>query len=431
MKSIKEQVHSLKDKGAFHVVLGSFATKFVSFFGSIFLVRLLSKQEYGILSYYENIFGYFIILAGLGLSAGVLRYIVIAPTKGEKYECYRHAQYKGGYVNVLLLVLALLFVFLFPHPDGFRNDEIIGTVLMLCIPFIFCYNTCFSSFRGCLDNKNYALLSFITAFILVLARVVGAALFGLYGSVIFRLLFELLSAVICVLCVKRFLFHGVTPIQLSKPFKRQFDVYSIQLMLTDGLWAIFMLNDMFILGQLLGDESIIADYKVAFVIPANLSIIASSIGIFVAPYFTKYEHNGDYSWVRKNLNRVLLLSLGIMGVACILCFVLAKPIILLLYGQQYLNVIPLMQVLLVASFFNNGLRQTLANILSAVGKQVVNLIIAGVGIVLQITLDIIIIPKYGGIGLAWASSIVYFFMGISLLIIVYKNFYNIKLIKNG
>ena len=120
-----------------------------------------------------------------------------------------------------------------------------------------------------------------------------------------------------------------------------------------------------------------------------------------------------------------------MGVACILCFVLAKPIILLLYGQQYLNVIPLMQVLLVASFFNNGLRQTLANILSAVGKQVVNLIIAGVGIVLQITLDIIIIPKYGGIGLAWASSIVYFFMGISLLIIVYKNFYNIKLIKNG
>ena len=426
MFSIKDWLGSLKKKGAFHVVLGSFATKFVSFFGSIFLVRLLTKQEYGILSYYENIFGYFVILAGLGLSAGALRYIVLAPSVSEKFECYKHAQIKGSIINAALIILALCFVYFYPHPSGFKNYEDVGAIIILCIPFIFLCNVCFAAYRGRLDNKHYALFSFLTAFLLIVSRVVGAAWNGLYGSVYLRLAIEILCAVFCIITVRKILFPAVRPTQIDEEFKKQYDKYSFQVMLTDGLWAIFMLNDIFLLGQLTGDESLIADYRVAFVIPANLSIIATSIGIFVAPYFTKYDNEGDYVWVRKNIKKVTFISLLLMAGACILCTILAKPLILLLYGKQYVGIVPLMQVLLIASFFNNGIRQILANILSAAGKQVANLIVAGAGMALQIVLDLLLIPSYGGFGLAWSSTFVYLFMSICLIITVYKNYFKIK-----
>ena len=60
---LSQKIETLKETGAFHVIVGSFMTKFASFFGSIFIVRLLTKSEYGILSYYENFMGYFFIFA--------------------------------------------------------------------------------------------------------------------------------------------------------------------------------------------------------------------------------------------------------------------------------------------------------------------------------------------------------------------------------
>lgn len=47
-------------------------------FGSIVIVRLLSKQEYGVLSYIENLYSYAYVIAGLGLSNALLRYVILA-----------------------------------------------------------------------------------------------------------------------------------------------------------------------------------------------------------------------------------------------------------------------------------------------------------------------------------------------------------------
>ena len=84
---LRQKIESMKQNGAFHIVLGSFMTKFVSFFGSIFIVRLLSKTDYGILSYYENFVSYFIVLAGFGLDAALLRYMVLSDGMPAKKGC--------------------------------------------------------------------------------------------------------------------------------------------------------------------------------------------------------------------------------------------------------------------------------------------------------------------------------------------------------
>ena len=82
-----------------------------------------------------------------------------------------------------------------------------------------------------------------------------------------------------------------------------------------------------------------------------------------------------------------------------------------------------MIMLLLASFFNCGLRYTSANILAALGRVKYNMIISCIGIVVQIGINLVVIPVYGPVGVAITSCIVYSFMAVCLLMIFYKKYY--------
>lgn len=430
---IKVKLRELKSKGAFHVVVGSFMTKFAAFFGSIFIVRLLSKSDYGVLSYYENFASYFTVLAGCGLAPGLLRYMVIARDMPEKKSCFAHAVKRGTIWNVVLVAVGLAVIYFYPHPESFQGYFRVGAMLILCVPFVYLLEAGLCSFRGLFDNKIYAVIAFSTSAFLIIARIIGAALGGLNLTTVMRFAAEIVCAAVCVALLYYRYFRSEQSSVLSRDFIREMDIFSLQMMFTNGLWAIFMLNDVFLIGQISGNETVLADYKIAYVIPANLSILISAVGIFVAPYFTKYEHAGNYAWIRAKYKVVLKVTMAIMGVAVALCFLLAKPLILLLYGEAYLTSVPIMRMLLVASFFNNGIRSTTANILSATGVQKMNLIVAAGGMVLQIVLDVLLIPRYGGMGVAVSSSIVYLSMSIALVIVFYKKYFagNPSTVKEG
>ena len=420
-KKLIEYIYiNLFSKGAFHIVIGSFFTKFVAFFGSIFLVRILTKADYGILSYYENLISYFLILAGGGLASGLQRYIILADTFEEKKTCYNNALHIGTIWNIVLIAVALLFFLIYPHPDAFKGYFGVAATLTACIPFIYIVNANLSTLRAMFRYKSYAVLAFMTSSLLIIMRIIGALIAGLSGTVLFRVFCEIGCAIFCYFYVYYNFFWKIQSKPLSKTFLKKRNVYSVQIMLTDGLWAIFMLNDIFLLGQLVGDQMIVADYKVAYVIPANLSILTSAIGVFIAPYFTKKEKEGDWGWIRKKFKLVLLVNIGIMALFSLLCFFLAKPLILLLYGEKYISSVPIMRILLVASFFNNGIRATIANILSAMGIQKINLFVAGGGMALQIVLNLMLIPPCGSFGVACSSAIVYLCMGITLAAVFFK-----------
>ncbi|MGM9987347.1 MAG: oligosaccharide flippase family protein [Bacillaceae bacterium] len=417
LKTIKQ---SIVDKGAAYVIIGSFLTKFVSFFGSVFLVRVLSKTEFGVLSYYENFIGYFIIFAGFGIATGIQRYLLLLDTNEEKKACYLNALLSETLWNIGLVACALIFFKFYPHPQAFEGYYYVAIILTLCLPFIDLMNANMSSFRAMFDYKDYAILTFFTSFLLVSMRIVGAVAGKLLGTVVFRLVGEILCAAFCCVYFYCKFFFRIDIKKNNKIFIKERNVYSLQIMFTNGLWAIFMLNDLFLLGQIAGSESMLADYKIAYVIPANLAIFTSAIGTFVAPYFTKKENERDWKWIEEHFKLLLFTNISIMFFITLLCFLLAKPIVILLYGQKYISCVPVMKLLIIASFFNNGVRATIANVLSAMGEQKKNMMVACVGIILQILLDVILIPIIGSIGVALSNSVVYILMSVILIAIFIK-----------
>lgn len=420
MNIIKEKLKRLFDTGAIHITLGTFATKFVAFFGSIFVVRLLTKEEYGLVSYVENIYSYALIFAGLGLCNAILRYVIIA--EDSKKKSYFNFVIKNSILrDVIITALIIVINFWVKYPDSFSDAKKWVPVIALLLPLQDLVNNDLFTLRALFKNKAFAYLSFAVSVSLILGRMMGAYLFQVGGVLWSRVIINGIFAVCMYVYVSR-LFPAVRSESISSLDKRTANTYALQYMITNGLWAIFMLNDTFILGAFCNDPSILADYKVAYVLPGNVSIFASAIGMYVGPYFTKNEN--DYSWIRRNYKKVLLGSATIVGVVTLILYVFAKPIIILMYGNNYVNTVGLMRILLLAAFLNSGIRYVSANLLSAMGQVKYNMVISAGGMALQISLDIILVQKMQAVGVAVSSCIVYAMMAVSVTLIFYKKYFS-------
>lgn len=413
-KKALEKLNILFKDGALHIVIGSFVTKFVAFFGSIVVVRLLTKNDYGVLSYVENLYSYAFIVAGYGLMNAMLRYIIIADD--NKKRAYFDRIVKNSFVfDIILAIIALLINEFVSYPSEFKQAKGLLPFLAVLIPFQDMVNILLSYLRSVFRNKLYAYSAIVSSTILILGRIVGALVLEVKGVIISRLVLNFVFAT-AGLALIRYYFVKMQPKEvLTKAEKKEMDIYSMQYMLTNGLWAVFMLNDLFLLGQLTGSSSILADYKVACVLPGNISIFSTAIGTYIGPKFTKNERN--IFWIRTSFKKALLFTIAIMLCVCSLIWALANPLIRLLYGSQYLTTISVMRILLFGAFLNSGLRYTIANILAAMGEIKYNMIISIIGVITQVLLDIFLIPQMGMYGAATANCIAYGVMSLYLLFI--------------
>lgn len=411
-----DKIKKLYASGAFHITIGSFVTKFVAFFGSIFVVRLLTKTDYGILQYVENLYSYALVLAGLGLPFAILRYVVIADQdKKSSYLNYAvwHSFLRDCIIGCIIIVLNIFI----KYPDSFQDARIYVPILAVLLPFQDLVTNASYALRAVFRNKEYAYVACAVSILLILGRILGAKGFGLAGVVWSRFIINFICASILLFIIYR-IYPRRNKVALSRKEIVEMNKYSFQYMISSGLWAIFMLNDTFLLSVLTNNPAIVAEYKVAYVLPGNLSLISTAIGIYVAPYFTKNENNKE--WVRKNYRITSLVNAGAIGIIALVLMLFAEPLISFIYGDLYLNVVPLMRVLLLSTFINSGFRYVTANILSAMGKVKSNLIISIVGVILQIMLDLLFIPIFGATGVAYSNCIVFIVMALSLYYVYYK-----------
>ena len=414
MNKILGGMKTIFKKGLVHILAGSFMTKLVSMFGSIFLVRILTKEEYGVLGYLDNIYGYVLVLAGMGMANVILRYVVLGNTPEKKYGCFRFAFRRAWIWNVILVVAAAVLFWFYPHKEEYRSYTWLLNVMFLMLPLQNITELVLCNERAMFANQRYASFSLTLSAAVIVSKIVTGAVAGIRAVVFGQLIVYGVMAVILYILTRKCYYQKLQPVAPEKTERSAMDKYALQYMVTNGLWTIFMLNDTFLLGRFC-EPSVLADYRVAYTIPGCVNIISSAIGVFIGPYFVRNEN--DNAWVRSKFKKVYAISAAVIGVVCLGIAVLSKPVVWLLYGEQYLNIVPVMQTLLLAAFFNCGLRYTTANLLAAMGQVKYNMIVSAAGMVLQVGINIFMVPRFGAMGVAVTSCVVYLLMAVSLLII--------------
>lgn len=426
MSRIKNTMNSILRKGAADVVIGTFLQKLIMFLSSILFARLLSKDNLGIIGYAESIVGFVLLINACGLSHAQLRYAAKEDSVTAKLMYYRATLKMSIPIEMATIIIIIglgVYYYLF-------NSAKVGLQLfsMVFIPGFSLLADCgFYFLRSVPDNRKYAFFSVLHATILIVGQLVGYFLIGLTGIPLFKSFGYLLSGLILLSFIHNFYEKKIKRIDAGSTFeftgtiKKAMWLFGLQTVLVNLTTQASSLIDTYLVGTLIKDFSQVGMFKVASTIPMNLSFIPSSVAIFFFPYFSKNEENT--TWLRRNIKRVVCYMTAVSAVITTAIVLFTPLIIQILYGEKYLEAIPLMRVLMISFFFRCAFRIPLVNILPAIGFMKYNLIRGIVGLILQLILDFTLIPVLGVYGAAVTTVIVDLVISGMCLFFVYQKFY--------
>ena len=291
--------------------------------------------------------------------------------------------------------------------------------MMAAMPlFVFVIENIQFFFRATFDNKRFSQLSFIYTLLIVTFQISFAVMWDVKGVVLGRYLGAVLTIIIAAFLLSRIhFFKNKVSLPDFGELKRMLK-YGITMSLTNAASLMMLLNEVFIIGYLLKNTQLLADYKVASYILTISLFVTQSIALFVTPYFSK--HSADKQWVYKTFKKLSLYNALGMIPLHIGLIIFAKSFLIIIFGAQYSSAAFIMQMLLIASLFQSIFRMLPGNILSVIGYEYYNLRLNIFFLITHVIIDLLAISYFGIMGAALGLIFVYASSGIILTLKIRK-----------
>ncbi len=171
--------------------------------------------------------------------------------------------------------------------------------------------------------------------------------------------------------------------------------------------------DAFLVNYFLGTLSV-GLYVMAVNLVEILWLLSSSMASVLLPTIAaQHEHS------KKISVKAAMASFGVTVVGGIAAFVIAPPLIVLLFGKDFAgSVAPFLILLPGIMIFS--ITNVLAAYMTGIGKPGFNTAIALISLVFTVVLDLVLIPRIGIAGAAFASSVSYTVTSLMSLVIFIK-----------
>lgn len=382
----------------------------LSFINSILLARLAGPELFGEFSYIVSFAGLTAPLTIMGLNNIITKYIVKHPKNSHYYIksaliiraigslfaiictaviCYFFINMSSQYAALITLLVTMQgFTFLYVIEFFYIAKQQVSRLIQIRVGVVFCVNT--AKLIAILNSANLTTLIVLQGFETLL---IGMCYFYLYRRQ-----------------------------QHSTKIKRQPSTKTYLALCHKGKW-LFMSGLAAIL-YLKIDQIMLANYHgnqaVAYYAAAvKLSEFWYVFPVLIANVFTaqlshqKFKAPLDYQQTLKQLIIALSFFAICLSVAT---FWLATPLINLLYGDSYSQSASILSIHVFASIFIFQ-RAVLSKWLIIEKLYKYSLVSNMLGAITNIILNMLLIPKYQGVGAAWATLISYMVASYGFLFI--------------
>ncbi len=380
-----------------------FVSKIAAFLLTLFMARILSKEDLGWVMYGLNYLGFFIPFVGFGSSHGALRYAAIEKENKEKQKIIAYSFSYGLIFNILLSLIMLVLAFII---FGNGNQLLIVSLFMIRLFGIFLIDQAKSEVRGFHNNKKFGQIEIYSNILLLVSAVLLAYFFGVTGYI-----FSLCLSPFVILFIHRFrisfdrtLFENFT--------EKSFWKFCVTMAFTNQVSELIFLLDVFFIGIFL-DNSAVAHYRIYSIIPFNLFFLAALFFQAAYPKLCENHQNNQYQlqflfnfWKLMVPITILIFAVSYFG----------AEYILTLFGNDYAENPKVFKILIVASISVLLLRTPFGYLLASKGKSIYNLIAALISILSLLVLIKPTISNFGIEGVAWLSLVNLFFIGIFQMI---------------
>lgn len=408
---------------SFWNISNTFLTFLTGLILSVLIARFLGPENTGIYNYFIWLINVFVLIAGLGGGTTIIKYVAGFLSKNElgKTSYFLRRLFLFQFFLAIILTTALL---VFNNLFGFFAPGISNYFFIALLAF-FPYLWVTSSLSILQGSQKYKTIAKINIFVNALMICSIFAVLILNGNV-----FNLLLTHLAIYLVSSVIYFFITKKYFLKKSNKLSSVKSKEILSYGGsIYLITILDavvwqksEIFFLGFFSHSREI-AFYSIAYGL-ANMVIlvIANSFNSVLVPIFSQLKVRGENLKIQAGYFRTTkLLSIIMIPIAAGL-FILSPVIISLVYGPSYLASSLIFSILIIPI--------TLAAIAGSGSALIYSLnklwFIIRWGIplaILNITLDFLLIPLYGGIGAALANAITQI-LGLSI-----GTFYIIRLLK--
>ena len=147
----------LRTTGFFHIFGASIFNYVISFLGSFVLVRILSKEAYGLYGYVWNVYSFFCVCSGFGMVSGVLQLCSESKSREKCGSIFLYGLKNGIRINIVLSMVIFLFSAVYVLPVSGANKLL---ALVSCFPIITIVFDVFVAFvRAQMHAKLFSYLS--------------------------------------------------------------------------------------------------------------------------------------------------------------------------------------------------------------------------------------------------------------------------------
>jgi O-antigen/teichoic acid export membrane protein len=407
-------------KNVSYNALNNGITLVTGFILSIGIARLLGPEQMGIYSYCTWLLGFTAVFCLLGI-----------PNTNTRYISELNATGQAGHVRRLFYVLLLFEVGVFLVVSGavviaayfFYGPDIRVYIILVAanlLPLTL-FAMYASTFKGLLRFDVIAITSLIVTPVYVLAVIVGLYLgMGVGGLLVLPLILAPAQLIVFHLFLRRAMPQpkvtsggGLDRTLKKRVFTFWYKLLAISLIdvFVYEKFEVFFLN-------IYADFNAVAFYTIAFSISAKvMKLIPYSLTNIMLPIFTEKHSIGD----TEGKHTVYTYSLKYLFIIIAPIFAggvfISTELITNLYGIEFKPAADIFWITLLSSsmaaFFGSS-----ASLLSAMEELSVLLTIGIVSICLNIGMDLLLIPRYGIYGAAWANLIGQVFGGIAIFIYI-------------
>jgi O-antigen/teichoic acid export membrane protein len=401
MHKFTQSISSFTQRGGIHIFSSTILLRTVQFVLSVLLIRLLSKDQFGDLSYAFSITQLIIPFSGGGLYLSLLHYASIRSDAREKLSLFSHTIRRGFIYSLLLVAIILLSAGLLT--STMPSSAVYLRLFCLYILAYHFFHSIVSLLRVKKRNKAYALSLTGNALLVLALSLTGILVANGKGYVIGFSLAPALTASIIFIAIKRkdkehyglFRHARDLPIKAGK-YTRYGMFAGLGNVASQMAWQL----DTIMIGILLAQSTQVATYKAASLIPFSLIFIPS---VFMQTDFVyiaeKYEQKKYLiNYYKKYLMVFLLITAVILGT-----WYSCGDMIVRIFGSEYIDAKPLINILMINVFSTFLFRVPLGNILAAVGKASWNSYSAIVLLGVNLLLNLWLIPLFGIYGAAYAT----------------------------
>ena len=414
MKNLQKFIIGFLQNKGHHVFLSLLIAKICGFLGSLIIIKILPPNEFGVVSIVASIFALFMPFSGFGSHHSLLRFGSLTNDFLEKRNLSNFLLKKGFAYQILVSSAFLLCSFLFVT----KYIDIIYIFLFFTIRLIGFYflNHIQVHHRMLGNNKKFARLSNIVniaGFVLLLLL---SYFFGLWGY----LAATCVTPFFALIWLKKEYFSSNLRIRYDKKSIWDYAIHtSFSGFLSDALFSL----DIIILSILM-NEGFVASYKVAILIPSNITILAATFMQSDYPVLAKnYLDKNFLTFYIQNYYKIFIpLSFAIF----IICYLFRVDILTFFFNSNYSSNTNVFTILLGGFCLNILLRNLYGTVLSAVGLMKFNTLISILNLLLLSIFSLVFVDRWGIIGMALSMTLSTVICGLLLMFIFLTYLKNLK-----